>query len=76
MLAWAATFLLVALLAGAMGFGGVAGAATEIAQGLCIVFLAAFVVLLLVGRRRRAPPRRDRRRATSATDPTTPTTRL
>ena len=32
MLGWALTFLLIALIAGALGFGGIAGAAGGIAQ--------------------------------------------
>lgn len=55
MLGWALTFLIVALIAGALGFGGIAGAATGIAKILFFVFLVAFVVSLVVGRGGRAP---------------------
>ncbi|QDT63844.1 DUF1328 family protein [Calycomorphotria hydatis] len=51
MLGWAITFLLIALIAAALGFGGVAGAATGIAKILFFVFLVLFVVSLLFGRR-------------------------
>jgi uncharacterized membrane protein YtjA (UPF0391 family) len=38
MLYWALVFLVIALIAGAMGLGGVAGAATGIARVLFFVF--------------------------------------
>ncbi len=44
MLRWALAFLLVAILAGALGFGGVAGAATDIARVLFLVFIVMFVL--------------------------------
>ena len=50
MLGWALTFLIVALIAAALGFGGVAGAATGIAKILFFVFLVLFVVSLFFGR--------------------------
>jgi uncharacterized membrane protein YtjA (UPF0391 family) len=49
MLRWAITFLVIALLAAAFGFGGVAGASIEIAKLLFFVFLVLFVVTLLFG---------------------------
>lgn len=52
MLSWALTFLVVALIAAALGFGGIAGAATGIAKILFFVFLVAFAVSLVMGRRR------------------------
>ena len=52
MLSWALTFLIIALIAAALGFGGIAGAATGIAKILFFVFLVAFVVLLITGRTR------------------------
>ena len=42
MLGWALTFLVVALIAGVLGFGGIAAASTGIAQILCVVFLVLF----------------------------------
>ena len=53
MLSWALTFLVIALIAAALGFGGLAGAATGIAKILFFVFLVLFVISLLVGRRPR-----------------------
>jgi uncharacterized membrane protein YtjA (UPF0391 family) len=54
MLYYAVVFLVIALIAGALGFFGVAGAAVGIAKILFFVFLVLFVVSLLLGRR--APP--------------------
>lgn len=51
MLSWAVTFLVVALIAAVLGFGGIAGSAAYIAKILFFVFLAAFVISLIVGRR-------------------------
>jgi uncharacterized membrane protein YtjA (UPF0391 family) len=51
MLSWALTFLVIALIAGALGFGGVAGAAVGIAKFLFYLFLILFVVSLIFGRR-------------------------
>jgi uncharacterized membrane protein YtjA (UPF0391 family) len=56
MLSWALTFLVIALIAAALGFGGVAGAATGIAKVLFFLFLVLFVVSLLVGGFRRPVP--------------------
>jgi uncharacterized membrane protein YtjA (UPF0391 family) len=52
MLSWALTFLIVALIAAALGFGGVAGAATGIAKILFFVFLVLFLISLVVPRMR------------------------
>jgi uncharacterized membrane protein YtjA (UPF0391 family) len=54
MLYYAVVFLVIALIAGALGFFGVAGAAVGFAKILFFVFLVLFVVSLLLGRR--APP--------------------
>jgi uncharacterized membrane protein YtjA (UPF0391 family) len=43
MLRWALGFLLVAILAAVCGFGGIAGAATDIARLIFFVFLVLFV---------------------------------
>ena len=48
MLGWALTFLVVALIAGLLGFTSVAGAAMGIAKILFWVFLVLFVVSLVV----------------------------
>jgi uncharacterized membrane protein YtjA (UPF0391 family) len=47
MLGWALTFLVVALIAGVLGFTTVAGAAIGIAKILFFVFLVLFVVSLV-----------------------------
>ena len=49
MLKWAFVFLVVGLIAGALGFGGVAGASIGIAKFLFFLFLAIFVVMLVLG---------------------------
>ncbi len=54
MLSWALTFLIVALLAGLLGFGLISGLAWEFAKILFFVFLVLFIVSLVMGRRR--PP--------------------
>jgi uncharacterized membrane protein YtjA (UPF0391 family) len=51
MLSWALTFLVIALIAGALGFGVVAGTAALIARICFVLFLVLFVVALLTGRR-------------------------
>ncbi len=51
MLSWALTFLVIALIAGVLGFGVVAGTAASIAKILFFVFLVLFIVGLLMGRR-------------------------
>jgi uncharacterized membrane protein YtjA (UPF0391 family) len=53
MLGWAIAFLVVAIIAGLLGFSGVAGAATNIAWILLVVGLIAALVLFLMGRRPR-----------------------
>jgi uncharacterized membrane protein YtjA (UPF0391 family) len=55
MLGWVVTFLIIALIAGILGFGGIAGASMEMAK---IIFFIALVLFLIsaivgVGRRRR-----------------------
>lgn len=52
MLHYAVVFFIIAIIAAVFGFGGIAGAATSIAQFLFVVFLIGFVVSLLLGRRR------------------------
>ena len=51
MLYWALVFLVVALLSGALGFGGVAGVAAGIAKILFLVFLVLFAASLVLGGR-------------------------
>jgi uncharacterized membrane protein YtjA (UPF0391 family) len=52
MLYYAVIFLLVAIVAGVLGFGAIAGTAAWIAKVLFVVFLILFVVALLRGRGR------------------------
>jgi uncharacterized membrane protein YtjA (UPF0391 family) len=49
MLKWALIFLVISLVAGALGFTGVARGAANVARILFGVFLAIFIVLLLLG---------------------------
>jgi uncharacterized membrane protein YtjA (UPF0391 family) len=51
MLHWALTFLIVALIAGLLGFGALEGLAMWFAQVLFVVFLILFLISLLAGRR-------------------------
>jgi uncharacterized membrane protein YtjA (UPF0391 family) len=48
MLGWALTFLVIALIAAALGFGSVAGAAASIAQIIFYVFLVLLLVSLVM----------------------------
>ena len=48
---YALSFLLLALIAGGLGFGVIAGTAATIAQALFLVFLVLFVAAVLRGRR-------------------------
>jgi uncharacterized membrane protein YtjA (UPF0391 family) len=50
MLNYALIFLIVALAAGVLGFGVIAGTAASIAKVLFVIFLVLFVVSLLRGR--------------------------
>ena len=54
MLRWTITFLLIALLAGALGFGVIEGLAALIARVLFFLFIVAFIVSLVMNARR--PP--------------------
>lgn len=49
MLRWALIFLVIGLVAGLLGFTGVAGASIAIAKTLFFVFIALFLVLLVLG---------------------------
>ena len=49
MLGWALTFLVVALVAALFGFGGIAGAAVEIAKLIFFVALVLFAISAVVG---------------------------
>jgi uncharacterized membrane protein YtjA (UPF0391 family) len=49
MLGWALTFLVVALIAAVLGFGGIAGFAVEIAKIIFFVAIILFVISALFG---------------------------
>lgn len=49
MLRWAFIFLVIGLLAGLLGFTGIAGTSIAIAKTLFFVFMVIFLVLLLAG---------------------------
>jgi len=51
MLHYALLFLVVALIAGVLGFGFVAGTAAYIAKVLFVVFLVLFLISLISGRK-------------------------
>jgi uncharacterized membrane protein YtjA (UPF0391 family) len=53
MLGWAVTFLVIALIAGLLGFTGIAGTSVWIAQVLFVVFLVLFLASLIFSRRPR-----------------------
>lgn len=49
MLKWAFIFLVIGLIAGLLGFTGIAGASIGIAKILFFIFLVIFLVLLIGG---------------------------
>lgn len=49
LLKWAAIFFVIALIAAAFGFTGIAAGAASIAKVLFYLFLGIFVVLLIAG---------------------------
>lgn len=49
MLGWALTFLVVALIAAILGFGGIAGLSIEIAKIIFFVAIILFVISALFG---------------------------
>jgi uncharacterized membrane protein YtjA (UPF0391 family) len=55
MLGWTVFFLIIALIAALLGFGGIAGTAAGIAKLLFVIFLAVFFISLLTGLVRRRP---------------------
>jgi uncharacterized membrane protein YtjA (UPF0391 family) len=56
MLHYSLVFLVVALIAAALGFGGIANSAVGIAQVLFMIFLVFFAISLLSGAVRRPLP--------------------
>lgn len=53
MLSWSVVFLVVAIIAAVLGFGGIAGTATGIAKVLFAVFVAMFALAFVASRRPR-----------------------
>jgi uncharacterized membrane protein YtjA (UPF0391 family) len=49
MLGWVVTFLIIALIAGVLGFGGVAGASIEIAKIIFFIAVVLFLVSAVIG---------------------------
>jgi uncharacterized membrane protein YtjA (UPF0391 family) len=49
MLRWSAVFLVIAIIAAALGYGGIAADAAEIAKVLFFIFLGIFFVTLVLG---------------------------
>ncbi|GEC16354.1 DUF1328 domain-containing protein [Nitrobacter winogradskyi] len=49
MLNWVVTFLVIALIAGILGFGGIAGASIEIAKIIFFIALILIVVSAVIG---------------------------
>jgi uncharacterized membrane protein YtjA (UPF0391 family) len=49
MLSWVVTFLIVALVAGILGFGGIAGVSIEIAKTIFFIAVVLFLVSAVVG---------------------------
>jgi uncharacterized membrane protein YtjA (UPF0391 family) len=49
MLSWVVTFLVIALIAGVLGFGGIAGASVEIAKAIFFIAVILFLISAVVG---------------------------
>ena len=49
MLGWAVTFLIIALIAALLGFGGIAGVAIESAKIVFFVAIVLFAISLIAG---------------------------
>jgi uncharacterized membrane protein YtjA (UPF0391 family) len=49
MLSWVVTFLVIALIAGILGFGGIAGASVEIAKIIFFIAVVLFLISAVVG---------------------------
>lgn len=55
MLQWVVIFLIVAIIAAAFGFTGIAGTATGIAKFIFVIFIVLFLGTLLIHLLRRKP---------------------
>jgi uncharacterized membrane protein YtjA (UPF0391 family) len=49
MLSWVVTFLIIALIAGVLGFGGIAGVSVEIAKAIFFIAVILFLISAVVG---------------------------
>ncbi len=49
MFGWVLTFLVVALIAGVLGFGGIAGASIEIAKVIFFIAVVLFLISVIFG---------------------------
>jgi uncharacterized membrane protein YtjA (UPF0391 family) len=49
MLSWAVTFLIIALIAAVLGFGGIAGLSMEIAKIIFFVAILLFAIAAIAG---------------------------
>jgi uncharacterized membrane protein YtjA (UPF0391 family) len=49
MLSWVVTFLVVALIAAVLGFGGIAGVSIEIAKVIFFIAIILFLVSAVIG---------------------------
>jgi uncharacterized membrane protein YtjA (UPF0391 family) len=49
MLSWVVTFLVIALIAGLLGFGGIAGASMEFAKIIFFIALVLFLISVVAG---------------------------
>jgi uncharacterized membrane protein YtjA (UPF0391 family) len=56
MFSWAIAFLIIALIAGALGFGVVAGTALAVAKIIFVLALLAFLISAVLGLTRRSLP--------------------
>ena len=55
MIRWVITFFIIAIIAGLLGFSGIAGTAVNIAWILFVIGLMLAIVFALIGRRPRTP---------------------
>jgi len=49
MLSWVVTFLVIALIAGILGFGGIAGVSIEIAKAIFFIAVVLFIISAVIG---------------------------
>lgn len=57
MLRWAIIFLIIALVAAVLGFGGIANFSFEIAKFIAVIAIILFVIALVAGALRGRAPR-------------------